>query len=73
MPHIAHQGMGTPGISQTPRGTYLHPLRLFCKAQSAGVPDILFFAVLQSWTGLLIVGLVFVYHYLVTDPKAQRL
>lgn len=27
---------------------------------------------LQSWTGLLIVGLVFVYHYLVTDPKLQR-
>jgi len=25
-----------------------------------------------SWTGLLIVGLVFVYHYLVTDPKLQR-
>ena len=26
----------------------------------------------QSWTGLLIIGLVFVYHYLVTDPKLQR-
>ena len=32
--------------------------------------DILFHV--QSWTGLLIVGLVFVYHYLVTDPKLQR-
>jgi len=56
-----HYEYDVPGLA-----SLIASVRLYNRSCNTNSIDV------QSWTGLLIVGLVFVYHYLVTDPKLQR-